>query len=64
MIKKVITQAIFLSLIFLAAASQGETLGNDFQCGNRLVSVGDRKFEVLTKCGEPTLPGCETRKAL
>ena len=54
MIKGVITQTILLSLIFLAAASQGETFGNDFRCGNKLVSVGDRKFEVLTKCGEPT----------
>jgi len=54
MIKGVITQTILLSLIFLAAASQGETLGNDFRCGNKLVSIGDRKFEVITKCGEPT----------
>ncbi|MHA6495387.1 DUF2845 domain-containing protein [Pseudomonas borbori] len=31
------------------SAAQGETL----RCGSQLVSIGDRAFEVLQKCGDP-----------
>jgi len=27
--------------------------GESFRCGTRLVSTGDRTFEVLVRCGEP-----------
>ena len=27
---------------------------NRFECGSRLVSVGDSRYEVLAKCGEPS----------
>ncbi len=27
---------------------------NRFDCGSRLVSVGDSRYEVLAKCGEPS----------
>lgn len=26
---------------------------NTLRCGSQLVSIGDRRFEVLQKCGEP-----------
>ncbi len=29
------------------------TLAGGFRCGNRVVSTGDTKAEVLAKCGEP-----------
>jgi hypothetical protein len=39
-----------LLLFWLAALPvQAETL----RCGSQLVSLGDRAFEVLRKCGEP-----------
>jgi len=27
--------------------------GSVFRCGNELIETGDRRFEVLQKCGEP-----------
>lgn len=42
-----------IPLLALSAAStltQAETL----RCGSQLVSLDDRRFEVLQKCGEPT----------
>ncbi|WP_248804975.1 DUF2845 domain-containing protein [Pseudomonas sp. MWU13-2100] len=38
-----------LALAVLAGQAQADTL----RCGSRLISVGDRKSEVLDKCGEP-----------
>ncbi len=38
-----------LLLLATALPAQGETM----RCGSRLVSLGDRAFEVLRKCGEP-----------
>ncbi|WP_394238762.1 DUF2845 domain-containing protein [Pseudomonas anguilliseptica] len=44
----------FATILILACASasslaQAETL----RCGSQLVSLDDRRFEVLQKCGEP-----------
>ena len=38
-----------LALALLAGQAQADSL----RCGSQLVSVGDRKSEVLAKCGEP-----------
>ena len=38
-----------LCLLALATSAWAETM----RCGSKLVSVGDRSFEVLQKCGEP-----------
>lgn len=38
-------------LFFPASALASDT---DFWCDGGIVSTGDRKFEVFTKCGEPT----------
>lgn len=38
-----------LALGLCASAVQADTL----RCGSQLISVGDRKSEVLDKCGEP-----------
>ncbi len=43
--------SIVLSVaLSLASAS---TLASTFRCGSQLVSLGDRSFQVLKKCGEP-----------
>lgn len=38
-----------LALLGSVPLAQAETL----RCGSQLVSLGDRRFEVLQKCGEP-----------
>lgn len=38
-----------LALLCIGAAAQADTL----RCGNQLVNIGDRSFEVMQKCGEP-----------
>lgn len=38
-----------LTLLFAPPA-----LADSWRCGSKLVSVGDRAFEVLAKCGKPT----------
>lgn len=41
-------------MIFFAAAASLAADTSDIRCGTRIVSRGDRKFDVLAKCGEPT----------
>lgn len=43
------TAVIALTLALTSGLVQAETL----RCGSKLVSVGDRAFEVQQKCGEP-----------
>lgn len=40
---------LLLALMSTTLLAQAETL----RCGSQLVSLGDRRFEVLQKCGEP-----------
>lgn len=47
----VLASCIFAVILLLAAVAQA--LDTDFRCGNEIISVGDRKFDVLRKCGEP-----------
>jgi hypothetical protein len=57
-------RAIFVTLVlvsFLAAglcpvggSSAWARSVNRFECGSRLVSVGESRFEVLSKCGDPS----------
>ena len=49
--KIVLTSCIAIVILLLAAPSQA--MDSDFRCGNEIISVGDRKFDVLRKCGEP-----------
>ena len=49
--KKILTSCIVAAILLLAAVAQA--LDTDFRCGNEIISVGDRKFDVLRKCGEP-----------
>ena len=45
-----LTRIILCALLSMASAS---TLASTFRCGSQLVSLGDRSFQVLKKCGEP-----------
>ena len=47
--------AVYFSLLVLAAAggSTAAVAADTLRCGNRLVSIGDNKAEVLIKCGPP-----------
>jgi hypothetical protein len=46
---RALSTALLLALACAASLAQAETL----RCGSQLVSLGDRRFEVLQKCGEP-----------
>lgn len=42
--------------IFIAACLAGissNVMASEFSCGSSIISTGDRKFDVLRKCGEP-----------
>lgn len=43
--------AIFLCSLLSAMSSSA--MASTFRCGSQLVSLGDRSFQVLKKCGEP-----------
>ncbi len=40
---------IGILILFFYSISDGDS----FRCGNRIVSKGDSKIEVVSKCGEP-----------
>lgn len=42
-----------LLLALLSAAFQAQAQAETLRCGSQLVSLGDRRLEVLQKCGEP-----------
>lgn len=46
----------YLSSIVLCALlsiTSSAAMASTFRCGTQLVSLGDRAFQVLRKCGEP-----------
>jgi len=45
-------KTLFLSLLVSLLASTA-THAQTMRCGSELVSVGNRGFEILRKCGEP-----------
>ena len=50
--KMVSASCIVVVILLVAAASQAAE--SDFRCANKIIAVGDRKFDVLRKCGEPS----------
>jgi hypothetical protein len=42
-----------LPVLLLACASAASVQADTLRCGSALISVGDRRFEVEQKCGEP-----------
>lgn len=46
---------LLATVLFQAAPSPAWARSvSRFECGSRLVSVGDSRYEVLAKCGEPS----------
>ncbi|MFI8384717.1 DUF2845 domain-containing protein [Pseudomonas sp. NPDC079086] len=46
---RVLATTLFFAFTGASSLAQAETL----RCGSQLVSLDDRRFEVLQKCGEP-----------
>ena len=49
---RTLTTTLLLALIGAAPVALAESL----RCGSQLVSLDDRRFEVLQKCGKPAVP--------
>jgi len=43
---------VFMVSLLLAAPSV--VMASDFSCGSKIITIGDRKYDVLRKCGEPS----------
>lgn len=41
------------SSLALSLLGAGPALADTMRCGSKLVSLGDRAFEVIARCGEP-----------
>jgi len=48
------TWIICFFLISLPFAAVFEVRASDLRCGSALISIGNYKYDVLRKCGEPT----------
>ncbi len=47
-------RALALALLCIVLAAPGSVSADvSFKCKNKFVRVGDSKYEVLTRCGEP-----------
>jgi len=40
-----------VTLLFFTASA---VMADSFSCGSRIVTIGDRKYDVLRKCGDPS----------
>lgn len=46
--------AILISLLaILLIVPMGQPAASELRCGSRLVSIGDYRYDVLRKCGDP-----------
>lgn len=57
MMKQTCSSFVFLMLFLLfypLSAQAYRQFHDSFRCGTQLVSIGDSKYEVLRRCGEPT----------
>jgi hypothetical protein len=53
--RRILMKSVFIST-FLAAfflMPLHHAVASDLRCGSKLISVGDSKYDVLRKCGEP-----------
>lgn len=63
-VEEPVKRAIFVTLVLIFGLTAGLPTADGssrwsrsvsrFECGSRLVAVGDSRFEVLRKCGEPS----------
>ena len=50
------TKRVLMISVFAAACLGGispDVMASEFSCGSYIIKTGDRKFDVLRKCGEP-----------
>jgi len=50
--KKTRIGCLFMVILLLAASSP--VMASDLICGSKIITVGDRMYDVLRKCGEPS----------
>jgi hypothetical protein len=50
---KITKLALWIFLVVVLALPAADLFASEMRCGSRLVSVGDYKYDVLNKCGEP-----------
>jgi hypothetical protein len=55
-----LAQSLLVITLLLAAAPGAQA--RYLRCGSDLVAVGDRKFDLLQRCGEPALTERRTRE--
>ncbi len=48
-------RVIFVSMLFLVVFVSSRTEAETFRCGDRVVSLGDTKADVIIKCGDTDL---------
>lgn len=47
------TMSISFALLILLLLATSGVSDSDFRCGSNIISPGDRRFDVLRKCGNP-----------
>ena len=43
----------FLLIFFVTVLVISNVFASDLSCGSKIISIGDRKFDILRKCGNP-----------
>jgi hypothetical protein len=51
-VKKIWITCMMMVTLLLAAVSHG--MASDFSCGSKIITIGDYRYDVLRKCGEPS----------
>jgi hypothetical protein len=47
------TAIVILLVAIVLITPMGHLAASDLRCGSRLVSIGDHRYDVLRKCGDP-----------
>jgi hypothetical protein len=49
-----IIQVCLIFVVSLLLAATSTIMASDFRCGSKTISIGDRQYDILNKCGEPS----------
>ena len=49
-----ITWISTMMMVTLLLAATSHVMASDFSCNSKIVTIGDYKYDVLRKCGEPS----------
>jgi hypothetical protein len=58
---KLILAHAVLTLLLISGSASAE---QSFRCGTKVVSIGDSKYQVLAKCGEPSYTDLRREKKI